>query len=622
MKKLLLSLSIVFISMSGWAQCNADFSDSLSTWTSNPYDVFYSNTSTGYSSWSTTFYWTFSGGASPSSSYTMDTVSVTYPGPGTYTACIFMADSITPCIDSICHSIVVSSSGLYGTVASTPTSCGACDGSATVSASGGLTPYTYLWSNASTGQSATGLCGGNYSVTITDANGDTFALSTTVPSSSPASVSISSNNNSPCAGETVTLTATATGLGNMSYLWNTGDSNSSIPATSSGMYVVTVTSSLGCTATDSINLSFGQAPSLTMTQSDESCYQCCDGTAGVSATGGSGNFTYLWSNASTMSSQTNLCPNTYSVTVTDSTLGCESTGSVSVTAFACDTIMGMITQGALARVYLIEEDNGILSAIDSTETDSLGFYYFNAICNAGTYYVKAALLPSHSMYSSYVPTYYDSSALWSLAAGLVVNSSSYYFVNFSLLSGTNPGGPGFVGGLISQGANRGEGDPVPNAQLVLFNEAGEVAAFTRSDENGEYVIDNLALGTYRLEIDILNKTSYPLHFTLTEENLTVPNGNFLVNIKSIRPELPTGISNETAKSLTIFPNPTQGRLQISANGLIESVRVMNLQGQEVLNANLPSSTAADLDLQGLSGGQYILEVIIEGEIQHHSVIKE
>ena len=109
MKKLLLSLSIVFISMSGWAQCNADFSDSLSTWTSNPYDVFYSNTSTGYSSWSTTFYWTFSGGASPSSSYTMDTVSVTYPGPGTYTACIFMVDSITPCIDSICHSIVVSS---------------------------------------------------------------------------------------------------------------------------------------------------------------------------------------------------------------------------------------------------------------------------------------------------------------------------------------------------------------------------------------------------------------------------------------------------------------------------------------------------------------------------------
>lgn len=622
MKKLLLSLSIALLSMSGWAQCNADYADSLATWTSNPYDVFFSNTSTGYSWASTGFYWTFSGGASPSLSYTSDTVTVSFPGAGTYNVCLTLIDSISPCADSVCSTVTLSNSGMSGTASATGSSCGNCDGTATANVFGGVAPYTYVWSNSSTGQTATGLCAGNYSVTVTDGNGDTIALNTTVAASTPVSASISSNNSAPCTGETVTLTATATGLGTMSYLWNTGDSNSSIAATSAGMYIVTVTSSLGCTATDTLTISFGQAPTLTMSQTDESCFQCCDGSVGVSATGGSGNYIYLWNNAAATSTQTNVCPNAYSVTVTDSASGCESTGNATVAAFTCDTIMGMIAQGENARVYLIAENNGSLAAVDSTDTDSLGFYYFNSICDTGTYYVKAALLPAHTLYSSYVPTYYDSSALWSLATGLVVNATSYYFVNFSLLSGINPGGPGFVGGLISQGANRGEGDPVPNAQLVLFNEAGEVAAFTRSDENGEYVIDNLALGTYRLEIDMLNKTSYPLHFTLTEENLTVPNGNFIVNLKSVRPELPTGISNEATKSLTIFPNPTEGNVKISANGLIESVRVINLQGQRVIESNIPSSTATDLDLQGLSSGQYILEVIIEGAIQHHSVIKE
>ena len=46
-----------------------------------------------------------------------------------------------------------------------------CDGSALISATGGVAPYTYLWSNGSTSDMAKELCAGTYSVTITDANG-------------------------------------------------------------------------------------------------------------------------------------------------------------------------------------------------------------------------------------------------------------------------------------------------------------------------------------------------------------------------------------------------------------------------------------------------------------------
>ena len=46
-----------------------------------------------------------------------------------------------------------------------------CDGTAEAMVSGGTAPYTYSWSNGETNSSLDNLCIGNYSVTVTDANG-------------------------------------------------------------------------------------------------------------------------------------------------------------------------------------------------------------------------------------------------------------------------------------------------------------------------------------------------------------------------------------------------------------------------------------------------------------------
>jgi len=56
------------------------------------------------------------------------------------------------------------------------------DGSATVNASGGQSPYTYQWNNSGNGTTATinNLPAGTYSVTVTDANGCTEVTSATV----------------------------------------------------------------------------------------------------------------------------------------------------------------------------------------------------------------------------------------------------------------------------------------------------------------------------------------------------------------------------------------------------------------------------------------------------------
>ena len=57
---------------------------------------------------------------------------------------------------------------------------GVMDGSITASATGGIAPYTYMWSNGQTGNTLFGLAGGDYTVTVTDANGCTGSETATV----------------------------------------------------------------------------------------------------------------------------------------------------------------------------------------------------------------------------------------------------------------------------------------------------------------------------------------------------------------------------------------------------------------------------------------------------------
>ncbi|MDA9120855.1 hypothetical protein N9J52_02345 [Flavobacteriales bacterium] len=85
--------------------------------------------------------------------------------------------SYTPRIPNLtCYYSCTQSCCTPPTLISTPTSCqGSCDGTATATVGpGGVGPYSFQWNAAAanqTGQTATSLCSGTYSVTVTDATG-------------------------------------------------------------------------------------------------------------------------------------------------------------------------------------------------------------------------------------------------------------------------------------------------------------------------------------------------------------------------------------------------------------------------------------------------------------------
>ena len=123
------------------------------------------------------------------------------------------------------------------TTSSTQSTCAAPTGTATVTPSGGTPGYSFNWNNNQTTQTATGLPGGTYTVTVTDANGCT--MTTTVSVSSTTGPAASAGPDVIIApGNSVLLTATGGGT----YLWSTGETNSSILVSPSAdtTYCVTV----------------------------------------------------------------------------------------------------------------------------------------------------------------------------------------------------------------------------------------------------------------------------------------------------------------------------------------------------------------------------------------------
>jgi PKD repeat protein len=116
-----------------------------------------------------------------------------------------------------------------------------------------------------------------------------------------------------CAGDSVVLTSVDT-FGNV---WSTGETTQSIVVYTGGLYSVTVTNIFGLTNTSQpVQVLVNPAPSAYVTT-----FHANDnnptGSATVFPSGGTGTYTYLWSDGQTTQTATQLVPGNYSVTVDD-----------------------------------------------------------------------------------------------------------------------------------------------------------------------------------------------------------------------------------------------------------------------------------------------------------------
>ncbi len=249
---------------------------------------------------------------------------------GTYTVTVTDAVGICPSVQT---ATITNAPPPTITVSNVVNStCGLSNGSIALMISGGTSPYSYSWSTfpAQTTPTAVNLPAGSYTVTVSDVNGCT-AL-TTVPISSTVSptASVSGTTNATCGQSNGTASLTVTGgTSPYTFNWNSnppqnGQNLQNVPF---GTYSVSVTDNSGCTTTTTAVIGQTTGPVLQTSTTNEICGQQ-NGTATVIATGGTGTYTYVWSNGQTTPTATNLSVGNYTVSVNDGV--CTTTTMVSV----------------------------------------------------------------------------------------------------------------------------------------------------------------------------------------------------------------------------------------------------------------------------------------------------
>ena len=197
-----------------------------------------------------------------------------------------------------------------------------CQGYTTILDAG--TGYsTYQWSgNLGSMQTASTGTAGNYTVTVTDANGCTGTTSVNV-TVNPLPTPAITGNTAICQGATTTLDA---GAGYVTYQWSPTGSSQTINPTTAGTYSVTVTDANGCTGSASVNLTVTTPPAPAITGVTDICQG-----ATTTLNAGAGFSSYQWSNgAGTSQTATVSTSANYIVTVTDAN-GCTGTASTNVT---------------------------------------------------------------------------------------------------------------------------------------------------------------------------------------------------------------------------------------------------------------------------------------------------
>jgi lysyl endopeptidase len=310
-------------------------------------------------------------------------------------AYICYAEDANGCQSGAFTIVVNNSSGGTVTATSTDASCfGMCDGSAAATASGGTPPYTYVWSSGGAGSTETGLCEGNYSVTVTDANGCSAILAVTILEPTQV-VSTGTWTDASCGASDGTITIGATG-GTPNYTYSidgiTFQASSTFTGLTAGTYITYAMDANGCLSSPfTVVISNNGAATVTATVNDGTCFGACDGSATAVLTGGTPPYTYSWSSGGTSSTETNLCAGTYTLTVTDST-GCSSTTTVTVAEPAAITITSStndeingndggadITVGGGVPPYTYSWDN---SAITQDLTGVAGGTYIVTVTDA------------------------------------------------------------------------------------------------------------------------------------------------------------------------------------------------------------------------------------------------
>jgi len=520
-------------------------------------------------------------------------------------------------------------------VSSVNSGCGSPNGSAQATVSGGTTGYTYLWSNAATTASITGLSAATYGLTVTDHNQCSTTSSAVIANSGLLNLTATPSAGNCSGGATGGATVSVTGgTAPFTYSWSNGTTTASISGVVAATYFVTVSDNSSCSGTASVVVSTGSALAATKSATGVNCFNDVNGQASVNVTSGNSPYTYSWSNGNTTNAITNVVAGNYVVTITDAH-SCTLVDTVTISQPSAITIFVSAVQPTCAG-----QANGTASVSALGGTPGYSYVWSNtstalSISNLSSGSYSVTLTDANQCTSSSTFNITDPAAVTANTTasddscagqnnGFVVANATGGTIPYTYLwsnSSTSAIATGLVAGpytvtvtdihnctatasaiVHEPAAINGTTTTVPsvnsqaNGSATVTGVTGGVAPYTVTWSNG--ATGNTATG--------LVAATYTA--TITDHNGCTSTVTAVVsNVLGI-----TNVSAELA--FTIYPNPAKNEITISAGNLYQPTTMMlkDVLGQTILTQTINASTTT-LNLTDYASGVYLIELVQDGK---------
>jgi len=547
-----------------------------STFTVTPISCFGENcivTYTGNSGSTPTYTWDFNGATIVSGSG-IGPYEINFSTSGVHSINLVVTEN--GCTSVTTTQSVTNPSVLNINISSTTNiSCnGGSDGSLTAIVSGGVSNYSYYWSNLTNTPTITNLNAGIYSVTVLDGNGCSASASTTI--TEPTAISVSANiTDATCLNNDGQIIITVSGgIPNYIYTWSPPGFGTTATNLPSGNYISVITDANGCSHSNTWTVNQSSNPAI------------LSGTAhysGGNIPAGEGIVNLFMKSNGSGSGQFD--------SLTSQTL----------------TSTGFLFNGLYPGKYFIKVDltnptsypNLINTYYDNTflwtNADTI-----NLVCN------DTINIPVHMFETSFTPP-----------------SGNCDISGSITLQGTKGGKS-----LTFTDGTKAAGEPVPGAEIIIEQEPNDVpvqCVFT--DQNGEYIFTNIEIGSgYHLLVDI---PGYPMLSTFVNiivgsTDTLLNNYNFLLDTASsggILIENLNGISNPFVESgfqyINVYPNPVSEYMNVNFELTKDnsiSIDLINETGTIVKQLlNIPKCKKGTYNYQlkmpsSLSAGNYFIQL--------------
>ncbi|MDX2003491.1 MAG: gliding motility-associated C-terminal domain-containing protein [Chitinophagales bacterium] len=250
------------------------------------------------------------------------------------------------------------------------------DGTAKAVVTGGVSPYTFLWSTGATSDSIGALPPGPVSVTVTDFYGCSTVASTNINEPPLLTANVTSTPVS-CSGyrDGTAIVLPTGGTPPYRFFWNgippqVTQSAIALPA---GSITVNLIDDNNCIYIDSVVVGTNTVITNTLDNlSNVSCFGAADGSINITINGGQTPYTYNWSHGATTEDVSNLSPGTYNLTVYDAD-SCNVESSYTIT----EPPLLTISIDDTANVTCFGGSNGSVTVLVNGGTPSYSYQWSN-----------------------------------------------------------------------------------------------------------------------------------------------------------------------------------------------------------------------------------------------------